>query len=108
MCQPSCGNNDDEELSIGDLVLFLKGEGDLNVTYQYGIVDSVQVSRDQKVRTVNVRHRNHTENANRITKIAVRELVLLRHVDELDVIGELGVIASAVDAKKRLEADRAR
>ena len=52
-----------------------------------------------------MRYRNHTENDNRITNRAVRELVLIHHVDELDIIAELGAIATAVDAKKRLEAD---
>ena len=31
--------------------------------------------------------------------------MLIHHVDELDIISELGTIASAVDAKKRLEID---
>ena len=55
--------------------------------------------------TVIVRYRNHGENVNQTTKRAVRELVLIHHVDELDIISELGVVASAVDTKKRLEVD---
>ena len=79
--------------------------GELNTTYQYGMIESVHRSKDDTIRTVSVRYRNHTENVNRITKRAVRELVLIHHVDELDIIAELGAIATAVDAKKRLEAD---
>ena len=69
------------------------------------MIESVNRSKDDKVRTVSVRYRNHNENVNRITKRAVRDLVLIHHVDELDIISELGAIASAVDAKKRLEVD---
>ena len=69
------------------------------------MIESVHRSKDDTIRTVSVRYRNHTENVNRITKRAVRELVLIHHVDELDIIAELGAIATAVDAKKRLEAD---
>ena len=97
--------HDDEELSVGDIVIFMKKEGELNVTYQYGMIESVHTSRDNKIRTVSVRYRNHNESVNRITKRAVRELVLIHHVDDLDIISELGAIASAVDAKKRLEVD---
>ena len=97
--------HDDDELSVGDIVIFMKKEGELNVTYQYGMIESVHRSKDDKVRTVSVRYRNHNENVNRITKRAVRDLVLIHHVDELDIISELGAIASAVDAKKRLEVD---
>ena len=75
------------------------------MTYQYGMLESVHPSRDNKIRTVSVRYRNHNESVNRITKRAVRELVLIHHVDELDIISELGAIASAVDAKRRLEVD---
>jgi hypothetical protein len=95
--------DDSEKLSVGDIVVFLKKEGELNVTYQYGMIKSVKPSKDRKVRTVDVEYRNSNENVNRITQRAVRELVLIRHVDEIDILSELGVVASAVDAKKRLE-----
>ena len=94
---------DDHKISVGDVVIFMKKEGELNVTYQYGMVEAVQPSKDHKIRTVIVRYWNHGENVNRTTKRAVRELVLIHHIDELDIISELGAIASAVDAKKRLQ-----
>ena len=98
---------DDKMLAVGDIVVFHKKEGELNLTYQYGIVESVEVGKDQKIRAVEVRYRNHNEGNKtiRFTNRAVRELVLIHHVDEVDVISELGVVASAVDAMKRLEVD---
>ena len=95
--------DDDERLSAGDIVVFLKKEGELNVTYQYGMIKSVQLSKDGKVRTVDVEYRNSSENVSRVTHRAVRELVLIRHIDEIDILSEMGIIASAVDAKKSLE-----
>ena len=93
----------DVELAIGDVVLFLKNESEISSTYQYGIIDSVVRSKDNVIRTVNVRYRNHSENVDRITKRAVRTLVLIHHVDDIDVAKELGVIATIADAKRRLE-----
>ena len=54
-----------------------------------------------------MRYRNHNEGDKtvRFTNLAVRELTLIHHVNEVDVISELGVVASAVDAMKRLEVD---
>ena len=84
---------------VGDVVLFLKKEGELSTQYQYGRVVDVKVSRDRKIRSVSVTYRNHTENVDRVTERAVRELVVIHHVDELDLVSELGKVAAAVDAK---------
>ena len=84
-------------------MIFMKKEGELNVTYQYGMIESVHPSKDNEIRTVSVRYRNPNESVNRIKKRAVRELMLIHHVDELDIISELCTIASAADAKKQLE-----
>ena len=94
----------DNELSVGDIVLFLKNDSELSSSYQYGIIDSIICSKDNVVRTVNVRYRNCSENVDRITKRAVRSLVLIHHVDDIDVAAELGVMATMADAKRALEA----
>ena len=94
----------DNELSVGDIVLFLKNDSELSSSYQYGIIDSIIRSKDNVVRTVNVRYRNCSENVDRITKRAVRSLVLIHHVDDIDVAAELGVMATMADAKRALEA----
>ena len=89
-------------LKEGDIVLFLKKEGLLNTTYQYGIVKSVETGRDGKIRTVVVRYRNHNETFDRETRRAVRQLVMIHQVDELDLVFELGNVATVADMKKRL------
>ena len=83
-------------------MLFLKKEGLLNTTYQYGIVKSVETGRDGKIRTVVVRYRNHNETFDRETRRAVRQLVMIHQVDELDLVFELGNVATVADMKKRL------
>ena len=91
----------DYHIQSGDVVLFLKKEGPLNSTYQYGIVKSTEVGRDTKIRCVIVEYRNHNEEFNRETRRAVRELVVIHRVDELSLIQEIGKIATIADVKKR-------
>ena len=69
--------------------MFLRTEKEYSKQYQYGIVQSVEKGRDSKIRTVNVRYRNPTEKKNRETRRAVRELVIIHHVDELSIFEEL-------------------
>ena len=90
-------------MKVGDVILFLKTEGELSSVYQYGMIDSVKPSKDGIVRTVNVRYRNHSERVDRITKRSVRELVLIHHIDDIDIMKELGTVATKADAKRRLE-----
>ena len=90
-------------LQSGDVVLFLKKEGKvLSGTYQYGIVKSTEVGRDAKIRCAIVEYRNHNEAFNRETRRAARELVVLHRVDELNIIRELGQIATTADMKRSL------
>ena len=93
----------DVELSVGDIVLFLKTDSEISTTYQYGIIDSLIRSKDNIVRSVNVRYRNHTENIDRITKRAVRSLVLIHHIYDIDVTKEVGVIATLADEKRHIK-----
>ena len=65
-------------IQTGDVILFLKKEGLLNSTYQYGIIKSTEVGRDTKVRCAIVEYRN-----------------------ELNIIQELVKIATTTDMKKR-------
>ena len=50
-----------------------------------------------EIRTVAITYRNHNENINRSTNRAVRELVVIHALDELNIISELGKIATAAD-----------
>ena len=91
----------DYDLKQGDLVLFLKEEGSLVGSYQFGMIDKVEVGKDDKVRTVHVRYHNHNENISRITRRAVRELIMIHPVDELNIMQELGEVATYADMKCR-------
>ena len=79
-------------MKICDIVLFLKQEGALSTTYQYGMVNEVHRDRDGLVRKVQVKYRNHNESVDRFTWRSVRQLVVIHPVDELSIINELGKI----------------
>ena len=97
MLQPKWFDSD-RDVQVGDIVLFLKKEGELNSTYQYGRVASVVTGRDEKIRAVTVSYRNHNESIDRETKRSVRELIVMHAIDELNILEELGKIATATDS----------
>ena len=86
----------DLDLKVGDIVLFLKTEKEYSNQYQYGIVQSAEKGRDGKIRTVHVRYRNPTEKTDRVTRRAVRELVVIHRSDELSIFEELADASSTV------------
>ena len=91
MLQPKWFQSDD--IKEGDIILFLKAESSINSTYQYGLVDSIQQSKDGKIRKVKVKYKNANENTFRYTFRAVRELIVIHHVDEIGVMAELNNMA---------------
>ena len=81
----------DEHLKVGDIVLFNKGEGSLLAgEYQYGAVEKVHASADGRIRSATIRYRNSTEGVNRSTTRAVRSLIVIHRIDELNIMEELG------------------
>ena len=80
----------DQNLKVGDVVLFRKMEGAIAGHYKYGAVEEVRVGTDGRIRAVVLRYRNPTEGVERTTVRAVRTLVVIHRVDELDVMEELG------------------
>ena len=102
MVQPKWFDTD-RDVRVGDIVLFLKKEGELNNTYQYGKVVDVTAGRDGKIRKVTVMYRNHNENISRETQRTVRELVVIHAVDELNILEELGKLASRTDSMYKTE-----
>ena len=54
MLQPKWFKSD-EDLKTGDIVLYLKSESVLSSIYQYGIIESTLVSKDEKIQKVEVR-----------------------------------------------------
>ena len=79
----------DKNLSEGDIVLFLKSEKEFQNVYQYGIVKSVNISKDGLIRTAEIEFQNHSENTKRTTTRGVRDIVVIHPVDEVGMNKEL-------------------
>lgn len=85
--------------------MFLKKKGSLVGNYKFGIIESVEISSDGKIRIANVKYRNHKEGISRTTWRTVRELVMIHLGDELNLMQELGEIVTYTDMKCRLAYD---
>ena len=79
----------DINLKKGDVVLFTKQDSPIRSNYQFGIFESIEVGRDDKVRKVRVRYQNASESVHRFTKRSVRSLVVIHRVDETSVMMDL-------------------
>ena len=88
MFQPKWFNSD-RDPKIGDVVLFLKSEKTFDRQYQYGIISDLKVSRDGKIRQVEVEYQNFTEGVKRKTTRGTRELVVIHPFEELGLVREL-------------------
>ena len=53
--------------------------------------------RDGKIRKVSVTYRNHNEDIDSVMKRAVRQVVMIHPIDDINIIEELGKIANASD-----------
>ena len=87
--------DNDRDICRGDIVLFLKSEQEFDRQYQHGIVKSVLVGRDGRIRSVEIEYQNHNEKTKRQTKRGVRDLVVIHPVDELGISRELSEMAEA-------------
>ena len=81
------------DIKICDVVLFLKQDGVLSESYQYGMVNEIPPSKDGIICKVIVRYRNHQEDVDRYTIRSARDLVLI-HPFELNLMEKLGKVAS--------------
>lgn len=79
----------DADVKKGHVVLFLKHESDISSSYQFGMVCSVEFGRDEKIRRVTLKYRNHKESVDRETKRSVRDLVVIHKVDEFNLMEQL-------------------
>ena len=61
------------------------------------LISTVWFGRDQKVRTATVKYQNHNIEFDRETRRSIRQLIVIHRIDELDIIHELGRIATIVD-----------
>ena len=71
---------------------FLKHDSLLSKTYQYGMITNIEYGKDGIVRSVNVKYWNANENVNQSTKRFARDIVLIHHIDEINIMEELGMI----------------
>ena len=60
-------------------------------------MDEVHTSKDGIIRSVTVRYQNANEATCRTTNRAVRSLIIIHGVDEIDLMEELGEAAIRVD-----------
>ena len=87
----------EQNIGIGDVVLFLKSEQEFDRQYQYGIITKTVISRDGVVRVVEIEYQNHGENVKRTTKRGVRDLVIIHTIDEIGISRELHDLANKAD-----------
>ena len=83
----------DVDMKCGNIILFNKAEGSIAGEYKFGIVKECHFSSDGKIRSVTIRYRNASEGIDRTTKRAVRSLVIIHRVNEIDLMEELGKAA---------------
>lgn len=89
MAQPKWFKSD-ENLKIGDIVLFRKVEGSFAGQYKFGAVKEVHIGSDGHIRAVVLRYKNSTEEVERTVQRAVRSVVVIHRIDEIDIMEELG------------------
>ena len=82
----------DRDITVNDVVLFLKNDSAISTTYQYGIVKETHLGRDGRIRKVKIHYRNANEQSFRETTRAVRELIVIHQADENDLVDELNDI----------------
>ena len=78
----------EHDLIVGDVILFTKDKCN-SPTYHYGIVKSIQPGKDGLVRKAVIRYRNSNETVDRETNRAVRSLVIIHKIDEINIMQDL-------------------
>ena len=91
-----------DDINVGDMVLFTKNDSVLSNSYTYGMIKSLDFSRDGIARKATIRYINQNEQKFRETKRAIRLLVIIHNVNNSDVMKELGEMALKVDLGKNL------
>lgn len=87
----------ERNLQVGDVVLFTKIDSVISKTYTYGMVKSVEIGDDGKVRRVTLKYQNQNEKVHRETTRSVRNLVLINSIDDSDIMFEISEMAKRVD-----------
>ena len=87
----------DIDPKIGDIILFLKSEKEFESIYQYGLITDLKVSRDGKIRQVEIEYQNYNENTKRKTNRGTREICVIHPFDDLGLIRELNILATSLE-----------
>ena len=80
-------------------MVLLKHDSLLSKTFQYGMIKNIEYGKDSFVRRVDVKYQNANENVNRSTKWSAGDIVIIHHVEETDMMEELGMIATNTYSK---------
>ena len=83
MVQPKWFKSD-RHPKVGDVILFLKSEKEFDKQYQYGIISDLKISRDGKIRQIEIEYQNFSENVKRKTNRGTREIVVIHPLEELE------------------------
>ena len=89
--------NSDVDPNVGDVVLFLKSEKEFQSIYQYGIISDRKISRDGKIREIEVEYQNHFEKVKRRVPRGTREVVVIHPSQELGLMRELNALATSLE-----------
>ena len=88
----------DRDPKVGDVVLFLKSDKEFEKIYQYGLIKDLKVSRDKKIREIEIEYQNFNERTKRFTKRGTREVVVIHPVHELGLLRELNILSNKVSS----------
>ena len=80
-----------------DVVLFLKSEKEFEQIYQYGLITDLKISRDGKIRQLEIEYQNHNEGVKRRTNRGSREVVVIHPFQELGLVRELNMLAASLE-----------
>ena len=89
--------NSDSDPKLGDVVLFLKSEKEFEQIYQYGIITDRKLSRDGKIRELEIEYQNHFEKTKRRVSRGTREVVVIHPFQELGLMRELNILATSLE-----------
>ena len=93
----------DKDPKVGDVVLFLKSDKEFEKIYQYGIIADLKISRDKRIREIDIEYQNVNENVKRRTTRGTREVVVIHPVNELGLVREINELASRISNDEVLD-----
>ena len=93
MLQPKWFQSDMDP-KVGDVILFLKSDKEFDKQYQYGIISDLKLSRDYKIRRIEIEYQTHTQKTKWCTIRGTRDVVVVHPADELGLVRELNILSA--------------